>query len=567
MSVLRWSASLSRKVYIVARLYSISVVLFNLTSQFFLLVSLLLPLKVIFILGAGGIPGYFPEVLQSLDHHSLVIGLSVGALLAFVLYLILEAIIAVLIRRAAVRVAARSDKLPFIANQQQTTVNYLGKVLAIQSDAVFTLLVLIFITFLYPDVIGVLGFYSLLVTCVLFLSWRTCLAQCVRGNISFSTKLIATFLFFLVFGYVVYEGLTGHLNSLLAAVLVLILFRQLLTRVTRLVANIDTLYRRKDKVDALFFHGKQLAQYTVSAEGGLGVTFSVGSVKRIIVEALMLPSDQVEVVDVQYHYLVGVKGVDCCFVRVIVKNQAEKEFFLKKYHFDRSVQADKELSVVQGVSGLPLLPFVGSLTCEGCRYLLYAVPGECKAERVHKCDTSKLLLKIAVAKPSRQLVNRYFRTHSAFYKNFNPEVMLQLAEFGSDEHKDKNFYVQLCGRIDELKSCLMRLPLCVINHDLMRSGCAVSFEGQDYVLHWGAWDLVPLGAAMPVTMTKNSEAPTALVELRELAGKDLTANELRLSALAYRFYRELRKKNIESLRWLSKHLLSVLDELKLEEAK
>lgn len=568
MSILGWLVSLSRKVFIVARFYSISVIISNIISQILLLVSLLLPLKVIFMLGAGGVPSYFPELFQSIDYHSLIVSLTIGAFSTFILYLIFESIISALVKRAAVYISDKSDKLPFVPNQNQVVANYLGKALAIQADATFVFLVLAVIAFVYPEIIAVFSVYCLLIFSVLRLLRGTQLTSYIKRDVSFSAKLIATLSFFSVFGYVVYESLATRLHSILSAIVVLILLRQMLTRVTRFVSNLNALYTCRDKVDALFFHGKKLGNPMATDARQSASAFTEKLLQSLLSEMLKLSTSQIEIIEINYHYL-GVRDIDCYFVTATIADRGKQTYFIKRFVGKTSVNAEKELSIVQETSGLPLLPFLASCISDEDYYLIYALPEEYLENGVQPC-TSRLeqVAAISAGKLSIKLSNRYLRTHATLLDGFNQGLIVPLISANvSESTEQKDDFQQLCDRVEEVRDCLQDIPLCLVNLDLTRPGCAVRLGDRLFVLHWGSWELAPLGAAMPVNMSNKAKAIPFLEKLRQSVGGNSSVAQLWLSALAYRFYLEAQKKNIESMRTLATPLLAALDAVKVEESR
>ncbi|QHC50282.1 hypothetical protein EKK97_12780 [Billgrantia tianxiuensis] len=268
LSALRWSVSLGAKFYRVVPYYTTGIVLLTLIAQLSALLSSFLPLKVIILLGSDGMPRYFPSSFQSVDRDLLVVLLSVATVGFFLFNLLANKLIDLATAAASEKLLSKSQKLSLFENQDQVAANGYQKYSSALAGLVFVFLSLSGISFFYSSMSLVLLAYpvSAFLLVLVLSRYVSAFNDYLEANLSAFVGLISNVGFFVAFAFLIVEFVIWTPPSFIVVIVSLLLSRQVFSRVTGFVNSIYGLSKQRQKLDALFFHGKQLIPSSVSSK-------------------------------------------------------------------------------------------------------------------------------------------------------------------------------------------------------------------------------------------------------------------------------------------------------------
>jgi hypothetical protein len=267
-AVLAWLSNFIGRLVRVAPLQVPASILASLCSQIFQIVAFLLPLKVMILLGSHGVPGYFPRFLAGVERERLILLLSVTAVLLYVMHLLMDFIGAAFARIGSDRLIVQRQEGEALAKQQKIALSCYRGVITIAGGSVFALGVLIFLGWSNGQLlVVVLGYFA---TCALLaalvFAWMPALLDRAIAQFPRLIDVLSACGFLLVFGFLVMGFLYGEAKGLLMGILILLLCRQMFSRLAMALKNIARLYSQRDRV-LLVLGGQQIEAFDEEDDG------------------------------------------------------------------------------------------------------------------------------------------------------------------------------------------------------------------------------------------------------------------------------------------------------------
>ena len=255
---LQWSASVYRKLFEITPWRTCGVVVSEITNQISLLLAFFLPLKVIILLGSSGTPRYFPDFLLAYGREELAIGLSIVAVAGYCLHLICKKLSASLSNGAEKAIAGHTEKMTVFVGQADLTRAVYHQFSSVLASSIFFVSALSLMGYLYPTLAG------FVLACVLMCYLETAItarrSPTARDWLANHSRTLVTIyssvMFLLVFAFIVVDYVWFVKPNILTAIICIILFRQLSTRLSISVVDAVGLYSRRAQIDMLLFPGK-----------------------------------------------------------------------------------------------------------------------------------------------------------------------------------------------------------------------------------------------------------------------------------------------------------------------
>lgn len=149
-NIVRWTLGLGNKFRRKAPLATTLCVLASLTSQTAMLVAFLLPLKVVILLGADGLPRYYPPALAGLGRETLIIWLSGASVAFYGLNLLAEKVVGIAANRGAIRLLASTGKMILFEDQNEIAGSAYKQFTSSLAGSVFVFLAILILLWIYP---------------------------------------------------------------------------------------------------------------------------------------------------------------------------------------------------------------------------------------------------------------------------------------------------------------------------------------------------------------------------------------------------------------------------------
>lgn len=497
-----------------------SIVLTTIVSQVTLLLAFFLPLKVVVLLGSSGMPRYFPDSWQLLDRDMLILFLSAATVVFYLTHLFAENLIGRLTSYGASRLLQRSQKLALFENQEDIATKAYLRYSSALSGAVFGVLAVGVLFWLYPAMALVVPGVVLVFFC---LAWGACMASdamqdFLGDHLSDLASLYSGVGFFLGFAYLVTDFLFFDPPGLIPAIIALLLLRQFFRRTSALAIDISALFKQRHRLDALFFHGHVFVpQEKLSKQRELWQLLEPHERSNWATTVLR------ETVGGSVERVASGEWLDTGVVDVFAL-QHQRRYMLKLFSKKRLNWAQHEAYLLSSpaAADLPALRFLSSTSIDDYPCHSFELQGQLRkiSRKQAKLQAGKVWVKMVSVMPPSNLVKRYQRSHPSILQRLSEEQLLRLSWVVSDEPK-RNLILGLAEKLPMLKTRLAKLPLVFTNPDMQAS---LYVEGDDdnnvVMAHWGRWGIESVGAMLPLSLRNRAALEHALAQVA-LSRKDM----------------------------------------------
>ena len=536
---IHWNARLGVKFLWAAPGATSAVVFFTLVSQLSMLLAFFLPLKVLILLGSDRIPRYFPPAFEQFDRDALIVWLSAATVAFYVLYLVAERVITFGADRGARTLLARSRKMVLFENQDEIAARAYKNHSEVIAGAVFLILVMIVLVWLYPSVAWLVGSFvtlvgvSLLTTQAVSSGFRTAMQE----NLTAWLSVFAGVGFMLAFAYLVIDFLYLDPPGLIPAIIALLLSRQGFNRLSGLVSGMVKQRSQRAKIDALFFHTTAFVpEQETHKETIWGLLASEQREKWVPVMLAEIFGEPMP------------PGVELEWWQTDIPNVAvlrchvpdSPSFFIKLFAHNRSAAALHEATLLADPpKGLPCLRWVGSTIVRGFHcHVLQALEELLDKPGATSEDTQKLRKALLEVQPPDSLVTRYRRSRQMLWQRLDLSMLERLQVAVTDANTQESLEA-LRLQLNRWRNRLADLPLAFTTRDIRPANLVVTKGGSALLLHWGRWDIEPAGASWPTGPNQLEElfqaCDVAPESRRDLM--DCEASDLVLAALSFEFER------------------------------
>ncbi len=502
INALKWSLSVGFKLARVVPVYTLAGICATLLTQVTLLLTFFLPLKVIMLLGFTDVPHYFPLAWQGLNRDHLIVYLTAGAAGFYVLYLLAERVVNACGKHGAKCLLEKSKKIILFANQHEIATQFYIRYSRTLAGAVFSFLVLLFIGIFYPDLIIFLAGYGVLVFILLSVgyTWSEYFKNILTQNLSTISNIIAALGFLLAFIFMVSDFLLGRAPSVIVAIICLLLVRQLMNQLARMIIDLSILFTQRLQINALFFHGQALVTQISQQEQAFWSLLEPSRLIEWIPGVLREVTKTIhQRFDCVWHQT-GIADVVAFEVTTYDVNDQTRELYLVKlFNSNRQSLALHEASLLAECEsgGLPSLVFLGINNVNEHHCHIYLWGGE---QKVNLLDF-KLKQLVALEKlfhyvPDKNLVECYARSRQSLSQRLNIGMVMRLRLVTSNPAQLEQLDT-LEQRFNWLQSRLDSLPRQIVNPDILPNTLLCNECDEVKITHWGKWGIEPLGAAWP----------------------------------------------------------------------
>lgn len=492
-----WLIRLGFKFFKVVPLGTLAVVFLTLLSQVALLLSMLLPLKILMLLGAEGIPAVFPSFFSSFEHDTLIVMLCLLAVSSYITHMIASKAVNLISDYSANKLLASSEKLIIFENQDYIAVNAYKKYAEALASLCFTIAALSVIGALYKELLFFIFLIIILLTSVCMLLARL---RPVREKLTDSSSgfynILSMVIFFSIFAFIIVDYVVFLPPSFLVMLVTVILSRQMLSRIVIIGKNVGLLDNQKNQICALYFHAHA---YTPPQEVDRKNVWSLleGDVSDSLVPGLLEQITGAGEHSVETSWLQA--GVNNVIFQEVVCKGSDRRFLLKFFDARKSSSALHESSLlVDPPEGLPapcLIKFtvVEGFHCHifeitGCQFI-YNSSGKEELKKIRECLLS--------VRPSKEMVEKYSRSKLMVHERVDHKMLERLKLVASSQ--EIAAVIEFEQAWPSVKSIIKDAPVAIQAH-LNKDICVVAEEPlRPMIVHWADWRLEPAGAGWPAT--------------------------------------------------------------------
>ena len=518
---------------------------FAFVSQVAMVLAFFLPLKVILLVGSPEIPSYFPGFLQQMDRNLLIYSFTAGAIVAYLLHLFSDVVVRKSGVRGGQRLLEKNNKLNLFPNQGMVTSDAHERYSRVIAALIYALVALLVLGYIYPELLVLLMGYAATILLVVVVCGN--LSDVFRGNLTHkigkTSQVITSLAFLSVFLFMVMDFMSGPpLPSRLSAVISIILVRQLLGQLSRVINDIFSLSKSRPRITSMFFHGQAFdASKAESAQGFWplfggniildGITASLEGVVAIKDLSIKLAFFPIPIRDV-----IGVE--------VLLFNNGNRQvskYLAKVFDVKRESMALQEAALFDGLHAhsLPSLAFIKPMVINNYQCVLYEMSGKSKlSPGAKKGARLKVLKDLFLYSPPEALIGRYLRSSLILPQRLSVKEFERLLLFASSQD-ERSWVNNVIDDLPLLRGRLLGLPKRVVNRDVKINNMLSDDDGAISLVNWHRWSIEPIGAGWPT----DDDAIVLLKELCQEArqsgeiDRDVSEEDVVLSALLYQLER------------------------------
>lgn len=561
-TLIRWVLSLLLKFYRVVPLWLTLIVAASFISQICALLSLLLPLKVVMLLGSEKTPSYAVDLLPGFKRDELVVVLVAMTVSFFLLHMMLEKVTYIVTEKACSVLLSRTKKIVLFEDQNDVARAGFQRFAKILAGGVFVLAASSALFWLYLDIAIVVITYiaSILVLYFAFCSVSSSFSVRLlkRRAASKLLTLISNIGFFLCFFFLVFDFLILQPPGIVFAIAGLLLSRQLFTKLSALAIDLLDLWDQKARVDVLFFHGKLWAPSGAGQKDQYWWMFDLSVRQKWLRDVANeiglknLDPETSELIPVGLMNVVGVK---------VAKDNGVSWYIFKVFGNGRQSYAALEFDILGGfIKGLPAPELVHISALDGYPVACYKVndgrPSE--AGELAAC-TEYIIGEISRYTPPEELVERYRRSKPMLWQRFDKALIERLG-MAIPSHRS-SVIQKLLERLSTVVDILSSLPLSVVVPEFAKESVWLGDGTPPVLLNWTQWSIEPLGAGLAerehILLKLAKELPGR--KFRELDTIGSAQRAIRVASLVYIAEEKIVKQRFREALSHVVNLLAVLD--------
>lgn len=517
------------------------IVILDLLSQISLILAFFLPLKVIILLGSPDLPEYFPSSWHTIERDRLVVLLSLSAAVAYLFYAIVDKLVTVLTEQAAVKILrTKPHLLEDIKHETMTKLLY-GRYVKIVSSLLFSLIAIISIAFIYTSLLLPLSVFCLIAGCVVYfiIANRRKVNSNPFSNINVIITTIGALGFLSMFAFMVSDFIILPAPGVIAAVIGLLLVRQLFSRLVVFVVNTTRLIENKPVVNTLFFN--QIESKSIASVNEKSAWEMVHQEQRenwihpILKKHMDSDTSALKIECIE----LGEDGVVAMIVTNLLmsSNSHHSRLLLKLYDKKCSQLSRQESILLQKNLVNHLWPKmlatykVGDFNCHVYEWR----SSEILPESEYLVRNVEILDTLMSTPVSKKLLREFDDSRFETFGSLDETTLRRLYLCASPPETD------LLDTLVAIKPKIMKIwrssPKQIVNPDITKDNVLVTDDKRVFTLHWGRWSLQSVGSGLFINPEVYSKLPQIFISAKQSREdlKTFSLNTIRLNACVYEF--------------------------------
>lgn len=470
-------------------------------NQVAFVLALMLPLKVIIMLGSDGVPRYFRFFMTEETRDAWLVGLALAAVGMFLIYLATNFVLSRLEKRGGERVLIQSRKTGLFDDQDRFASDVFGRVVATWG-AVAMAIGGVALGLVLEWRLIVLVLAAIVLEFVFFaIYWNRFgtperadeLEQLAARRTNILQNLSAINVL-LLFGGLVYLFLTDPAMNFIVGVLLFLLARQILARSVRIFADANFFMQNRERIDALVHPGRHLREKRSS--------------DRDSFESLLMPERRSRF----FHAIGQAAGTDLAasgwqwrdapgkggafFVRPATSDEpSEFRIKIKMRKGDAGLARETMFYRSDSAGGLGLsceLVDAGSMFGRGYLLLRSSPLEPCPPQ-----DAPEIAFQIRTRlwkhQPDKDLAQRLLRSFPPLDVRLTPERISRV-RLACNKPLEEQLLDEFLGRLPQVIDALQRLPRALCNQALVGPNIFLMNSQDPVVLNWEAIRIDIIGA-------------------------------------------------------------------------
>lgn len=516
---------LTRRLYQCSPLRLIAGVPVVLVNQVSFILALMLPLKVIIMLGSDGVPRYFRFFMTEETRTAWMLGLAGGAVGFFLLYVLTELLLGSISRKGGQQVLNQSRKAGLFDNQERFAADVFLKVLSSWGTMGMVVGGMALGLLLEWRLVALLVGVIILEFVLFVVYWNrfreperadqrerlTARRMALVRNLSAVNVLI-------FFGGLVFLLLTDPTMNFIVAIVMFILARQILTRSVKMLGDAYFFRENQERVDALVHPGRHLREKRSVISDSFEQLLMPQRRGRFF-EAVATSSDtDVGKLDWKWR---DIPGTGSAMFVAQAEQGREREYRLKVKMREGDAGLAREAMFYQSDSAARLglsCGLVHSGSVFGRGYLLLESPelSECPGKDLGDI-VHGIRMRLWQHQPDKELASRLLRSFPPIDARLTSDRLGRI-RVACNRGEHEAALDALLGNVPTVLSTLNSLPRVLINRSLARTNIVLTSAGEPVILNWDAIRFDVIGSDLVLKDLNAEYAPEKVAE--ELSGSN-----------------------------------------------
>lgn len=513
--------------------------------------AFLLPLKVILLVSSDGVSRWFAPFVGPEGKDTLVLVLTISAIVSFFLSIVLDALTDRLAESTGATVLKSSNQIAVIGNQATEAQNAYSQFTSFISGAIFTVAGLAVIGLVNPFLLGVLSslFVGQFVLTGLVLLGsdyveKGVVARFITEDLRDYVNLLSSVTFLVTFLVLLYPFVWGQGGDVIGALVSIIVLRRMLGVIGDIVIGGVKMMQRRPVIDALVFREHPYRGAERDILRAIRAMFDKYGRQKRGEDLLQSAAIDCRQVDVRWQDST-LKGMTVLALEATLDDGSERHYQQQIYMPKEDYRLENESVLFGYVSrrrlGAPevVLRFDdGPFLCQLCK----AGSGVGPSPRQWPDIRDALLSHLMCTEPPDGLVSAYTTSRVLLPDRLTDELVARL-EVGVDTAAERETFVAIGQSLEALRQRLRELPLYIHNPEINQQNVLLDDEGLPMIMTWGQWALEPVGAGLPAGMKAETidEMGAAIRESRPDAPSAFARDHLELAMIAARLEQQLQK--------------------------
>lgn len=501
----RWVTRLGGVFFRVRPLTSTVIIVASTLNRVTSVLAFLLPLKILLLVASDGVSRWFQPLVGPGGKDSLVIVLTVAAVVSFFLSIVLDALTDRLAASTSGTVLKGSNELAVVGNQGATAQTVYSQFTDVVSGTIFVLAGLTVIGLVNPFLLGTLAGIALIeylfTALVLVRTDRVNpgpIGRLITHDLRDYLNIFSSVNFLIAFGVLLYPFVWGGGGEVLAALVSIIVLRRILGVVLEVIQGAVRMVRRRSVIDALVFREQPYQGKEKDVMRMLREVFhkeARTARARASMESAGVAFDSVEAAWLDCR----LPGMNRIAIRVNTAGEGVRSFqqqiCMPKHDFRLENEAVLFEYVAREQLCAPavLLRFrEGPFECQICA----SGSGEAVGDDAWRETRNGLIERVMCMQPPGALIRSFTMSRPLLHDRLTDDLVGRL-EVGVDTGEERGTLESLWTVLPTLRERLRMIPLYVQNPEIRQSNVMLADDGNPLVMTWGKWTLEPIGAALP----------------------------------------------------------------------
>jgi hypothetical protein len=469
-----------------------------------------LPLKVILLAGAQGVPQHF-SFIEPGQKTDWIILLSIASIATYVLTLFLDTFSERLADSGSAGVLAGANKLALIGKQRaQARSNYTRVTQAVSAaafGAVGLLVLAVVDAMLFASLLG-LFFLEFLGTSIVLAGWRAAhpgrFQSFIRDNLGDYLNVLSSINFLAAFLLILAPFIYGSDANVLLALLAVVVIRRALPALKTAIRIVADLYEDRHAIDPLIFHRSRLQERESPEDRIVRELFSKASRGALAQKHLAVARPGLRDLEVCWQDS-HIKGAYTFVISCAAGDVGRREYFqqqvfpFRQTHFLTNEDFLFSLIPRDALNAPAVLARFQEGSFEGqiCEY------GEALPDERYGAALERLLADSWSFKPPKKIVTAFKATRAMLPERLTAELVQRL-DVASDSAAEQRTRDAVLTGLPDIRAWLERLPLHVVNPDIQQENIIVDAGGGIRMMTWARWAIEPVGAGIPVRLGRSA---------------------------------------------------------------